>query len=197
MENKMTFGQYRVIDLAIFTVLAAVFECIATFATSRWFSGQPVAISITLTLILITMHRWGPYAAVVAVAGGIAFCFSSGASAEHYLVYAVGNMFALVSLVYFRIFGKEGVKNSFLKTLLYAATAYVSVALGRWLVSLPFGAGADELLAFLLTDLITLLFAVVILYTTRRTDGLVEDQRQYVIRINDEKKEPDVTSYDD
>ncbi len=150
MQKKMTFGQYRATDLAIFAVLTAVFECIATFATSKWFGAQPVAISITLTLILITMHRWGAYAAIIAAVGGIAFCVASGASAEHYLIYGVGNVFAIVSLVYFKLFGKEGVKNSFFKTLLFAATSYVSVALGRWLLSLPFGAGTAELVAFLL-----------------------------------------------
>ena len=197
MEKKMTFNQYRAMDLAIFTVLTVVFEYVATLATSKWFWGQPVAISITLTLILITTHRWGAYAAVVAAAGGVAFCLASGASWEHYLIYAVGNVFALVSLVYFRIFGKEDVKNSFLKTLLFAATSYLSVALGRWIVSLIFGAGFGELIAFLTTDLITLLFAVVILYSCKSVDGLIEDQKKYIIRVNEEKKQTDTVSYDD
>ena len=188
MENKMTFNQYRTMDVLIFTVLTAVFECIATLATAKWFWSQPVAISITLTLILIVMHRWGAYAAIIAAAGGIAFCVTSGASVEHYLIYGIGNIFALTSLVYFRIFGKDGVRKSFLKTLLFASTSYLSVAVGRWLVSLIFGAGFSELVAFLTTDLITLLFAVVILYSCRGIDGLVEDQRQYVIRINEKKE---------
>ena len=188
MENKMTFNQYRTMDVLIFTVLTAVFECIATLATAKWFWSQPVAISITLTLILIVMHRWGAYAAIIAAAGGIAFCVTSGASVEHYLIYGIGNIFALTSLVYFRIFGKDGVRKSFLKTLLFASSSYLSVAVGRWLVSLIFGAGFSELVAFLTTDLITLLFAVVILYSCRGIDGLVEDQRQYVIRINEKKE---------
>ena len=83
---------------------------------------------------------------------------------------------------------RYGVRKSFLKTLLFASTSYLSVAVGRWLVSLIFGAGFSELVAFLTTDLITLLFAVVILYSCRGIDGLVEDQRQYVIRINEKKE---------
>ena len=196
MENRMTFKQYRNMDIMIFAVLTAIFEAVATFATSKWFSGQPVAISITLTLILITMHRWGIYAAAVAVAGGVAFCFASGASVEHYLIYALGNAFALVSLAYFKLFGKEALKGSFLKTLLFASTSYVAVALGRWLISLIFGAGVGELVGFLTTDVISLLFAVAILYSCRGVDGLVEDQKKYVIRVN-EKKEEDLPLYDE
>ena len=184
----MTFSQYRSMDILIFSVLTVVFECIATLATSKWFAAQPVAISITLTLILIVMHRWGAWAVIIAAVGGITFCITSGAGIEHYLIYGVGNIFALTSLVYFRIFGKDGVRKSFLKTLLFASSSYLSVAVGRWLVSLIFGAGFSELVAFLTTDLITLLFAVVILYSCRGIDGLVEDQRQYVIRINEKKE---------
>lgn len=192
----MTFKQYRGMDIMIFAVLTAVFECIATLATSRWFAGQPVAISITLALILITMHRWGAYSAVIAVAGGIAFCLTSGASIEHYLIYALGNCFALTALVYFKLFGKEEVKGSFLKTLLFASTSYVSVVLGRWLISLIFGAGFRELVGFLTSDVITLLFAVAILYSCKGVDGLIEDQKQYVIRVNKEKP-TDTVTYDD
>ncbi len=184
----MTFGQYRRMDILIFTVLTAVFECIVTLATAKWFWSQPVAISITLTLVLIVMHRWGAYAALIAAVGGITFCITSGAGVEHYLIYAVGNTFAIVSLIYFKIFGKEQVRKSFFKTLLFATTSYVSVALGRWLISLIFGAGFSELVAFLTTDLITLLFAVVILYAGKGVDGLIEDQKQYVIRVNKEKE---------
>lgn len=183
-------------DIMIFAVLTAVFEAIATFATSKWFAGQPVAISITLTLILITMHRWSAYAATVAVAGGFALCLASGASTEQYLIYILGNVFALVSLAYFKAFGKEGVRQSFSKTLLLASTSYVAMALGRWLVSLVFGGGFKELVGFLVSDVISLLFAVAVLYCARGVDGLIEDQKQYVIRVN-EKKEEDVPLYDE
>lgn len=188
MEKKITFKQYRNVDLAIFSVLTAVFEGITTLATTKWFAGQPVAISITLTLILIVMHRWGALSAITAVVGGAVFCIASGASAEHFLIYCVGNLFALVSLVYFKAFGKEAVRTGFAKTLLFASTAYVAVALGRFLLSLPFGAGFGDLVAFLLTDIISLIFAVVILWSIRGIDGLVEDQKHYLLRINEEEK---------
>ncbi len=196
MNHQMSFKEYRSMDLLIFSALTVVFEYIVTLATAKWFAGQPVAISITLTLVLITMHRWGAYAAVVALLGGVAFCIASDASWEHYLIYAIGNLFALVSLVYFKPFGQQDIKKSFFKTLLFAVTAYLSVALGRWLVSLAFGAGGGELIAFLTTDLITLLFAVVILYSCKSVDGLIEDQASYIVRIHEAEKNKHTSELD-
>jgi hypothetical protein len=189
MDNRMTFKQYRRMDLFIFSVLTVLFEGLATLATSKWFAGQPIAISLTLTLTLIVMHRWSLYAAIIAAVGGAVFCFASGASIEHYLIYSGGNLFALSSLVYFRLFGKETVKGSAPKTLIFILTAYVSTALGRWLISLPFGSGFGELVAFLTTDVISLLFAVIVLWTFRSVDGLIEDQKHYLLRINREEEE--------
>lgn len=188
MDKQITFKQYRNIDIGILCLLTAVFELIATFATSKWFAAQPMAISITLALILIAMHRWNLYAAAVAVVGGAAFCIASSASIEHFLIYCCGNLFALVSLLYFKLFGKESVKKSFFKTLLFASSAYVAVVIGRFLLSLPFGAGFSELVGFLVSDVLSLLFATVILWLFRGVDGLVEDQKAYLFRLQRERE---------
>ena len=189
MDNRITFKQYRNIDIGILCLLTAIFESVATLATSKWFVGQPMAITITLALTLIAMHRWGLFAALVPVVGGATFCLLSSASAEHFLIYCGGNVFALASLVYFRLFGKESVRHSFLRTLLFASTAYVAVAVGRFLFSLPFGAGFAELVGFLASDILSLLFAVVILTVFRDVDGLIEDQKAYLFRLERQRKE--------
>ena len=188
MNNQITFKQYRNIDIGILCIVTAVFEAIATLATSKWFAGQPMAISITLALILISMHRWGAYAGAVAAVGGAAFCIFSSASAEHFLIYCVGNLFALSALLCFKLYGKEAVRRSFLKTLLYAVIAYASVAFGRFLLSLPFGGGFSDLVGFLTSDILSLLFAVVILYVMRGTDGLIEDQKAYLLRLEKQRQ---------
>jgi len=189
MNSQITFKQYRAIDLTVFSLIAAVFELISTTATAKWFPGQPMAISITLAMILIAMHRWGYLGAVVAVVGGVAFCLASSGTAEQFLVYCVGNCFSLISLIYFKLLGKERVRRGPFITVAFATTAYVSVALGRFLLSLPFGAGAGELYAFLATDILSLLFASVILLVFRGVDGLIADQRSYLLRLERERRE--------
>ena len=187
MEKRISFEQYRGMDLLVFSVLTAVFECIATLATSKWFAAQPIAISLTLTMTLIVMHRWGAFSAIVAGVGGVVFCLFSSATIDQIIIYSVGNVFALVSLVYFRLYGKEAVKASVPKTLLFVSTSYISVALGRWLISLAFGSGFSEFVGFLTSDIASLLFASVILWSFRGIDGLIEDQKHYLLRINKEE----------
>jgi hypothetical protein len=189
MDNRITFKQYRNIDLGILCLLTAIFESVATIATSKWFAGQPMAISITLAITLIAMHRWGALAAPIAVVGGAAFCLLSSASAEHFLIYCVGNIFALLSLIYFNIFGKDSVRHSFLKTLLFAFTSYAAMALGRFVCSLPFGADFSVLVGFITSDILSLLFAVVILWIFKDVDGLVEDQKAYLFRLERQRRE--------
>lgn len=189
MDKQLTFKQYRNIDVGMLCLLTAVFEVLATLATSQWFAGQPIAISITLALILIAMHRWGHLAAVVAVVGGVAFSAASSATLGHFLIYGLGNVGALVSLLILKLFGKETVRRSFLKSSLFALCAYVGVGVGRFLVSLPFGAGFGDLVGFLATDILSLLFAVVILYVFKDVDGLVEDQKAYLFRLERQRKE--------
>ena len=154
-----------------------------------------MAISLTLALTLIVMHRWGAYSAIVAILGGAVFCLASGASPEHYLIYCGGNAFALASLAFFKLFGRDKMRDSVPHVLLLVSTAYVATALGRWLISLPFGAGAGELVAFLTTDVISLLFAIIVLWFFRSVDGLIEDQKHYLLRIN-KKEDDDADEYD-
>ena len=188
MDNQITFKQYRNIDLAILCGVMALCETVATLATTKWFVGQPMAISVTLLLTLIAMHRWGLYSLPVALVGGAAFCLSSSATAAQFLIYCIGNLFALSSLLYFKLFGKEAVRKSFLKTLLYASSAYMTMALGRFIISLPFGGGLPELIGFLTSDILSLLLAVIVLYALRETDGLIEDQKTYLFRLEKQRQ---------
>lgn len=186
--KEITFSQYRKIDLAILTVVTAVFEAIATLASNKWFAAQPIALSISVTMICIAMMRWSALSFVVCAAGGAAFCLASGASARHYLIYIGGNLFALLSLLVIRLFGKEEIKNKIPKLLCFAVSTYLFVQLGRWLFSLFFGAGIGELVAYLTTDVISLLLAVVVLILLRKSDGMIEDQKAYLLRLDEEKR---------
>lgn len=198
--NKITFKQYRNIDLFIFGALLAVSELIATLASNKWFAAQPIVISTTLTFICIVMMRWSWFALIPACLGGAVFCIASGAGIEQYLIYCVGNCAALASMVYFRIWGKDGVRSSRIRLFIFVATAYVSMQAARWLLSLPFGGRLDTLLVYLGTDIISLLFAAVVVILMKNTDGMIEDQKAYLFRIQFEaeaKVTKDAYGYDE
>lgn len=187
--NQITFQQYRSLDLSIFTIVLVIFEAITTAATTKWFAAQPVAISISLALVCIVMMRWGFRAIIPAVAGGFIFCLVSGATIEQYLIYCIGNGFSLLALGVIRIFDKEVIRKSVPKLSLFALTAYLGMAFGRWLVSLAFGGDFMALVVYATTDIISLLFAEVLLLILRNTDGMIEDQKAYLLRVDREKRE--------
>ncbi|MBE5951112.1 MAG: hypothetical protein E7260_05885 [Lachnospiraceae bacterium] len=195
--NQITFKQYRTIDLTIFTVLLAIFESLTTIATRNWFAAQPVAISISLAIVCIVMMRWGWRAVVPAVAGGIAFCLVSGATVGQYLIYCIGNTFALLGLLVVRGFGKETIRRSVPKLLLFGLVGYLGMVAGRFLVSLLFGGDLMAFVVYATTDIISLLFAEIILLLLRNTDGMIEDQKSYLLRVERERKEEENTVFEE
>lgn len=187
--NNITFKQYRNIDLTIFSIILVVSEAITTMATNKWFAAQPVAISTTLIFICMVMMRWGGYAIIPATLGGLVFCIASSATLPQYLIYVVGNCGGLVALLWFRFFKKEDVRKGPFKLTFFVITAYVAIQLARWVLSLPFGGRHDTLLVYLGTDIISLLFAVVVMQLMRTIDGMIEDQKSYLFRLQREKEE--------
>ena len=80
------------------------------------------------------------------------------------------------------------VRDDALKTLLYGLCVILLMQLGRALVSLLFGAGMGDALRFFTTDVISVLFTLVILWIARRQDGVFENQRHYLLRLQRERE---------
>ena len=181
--NQITFKQYRTIDISILVALTIIFEGIATLASAKWFAAQPVAISIGLAMICIVMMRWGWLAALAAAAGGFVFCILSGATAQQYIIYCIGNIFALLGMVWFKVFGKEGIRKSMWCITLFVSTAYVGMVAGRSLIAILFGDSLWSFITFATTDIMTLVFAVLVIILFRKTEGMLEDQKSYLLRM--------------
>lgn len=186
--NNISFKQYRAIDLGIWTVILLALESVTALAAAKWFPGELYTLSQTIAVLCIVMMRWGGYAAVHAVAGGAALCLASGAHAEQFAVYCVGNCFALAALVLFKAIGKEKIRNTWYFTVLFTFAAFCGAQLGRWLVSLCFGASLGSIAAFFAADSLTLLYSVIVVLISRRADGLFEDQKSYLIRTESERR---------
>ena len=189
---NLTFKQYRSIDLTIMAVILAISEAVVTLAATKWFPGQPFSVSTTLTVVCIAMMRWDGYAVIHAMLGGAVYCLSMGAGAVSFVVYCAGNCGALIALLLFKLSSKERVAGKYAFTVLFAVTAYIGMQLGRWAMlliipkaeeTLTYDCPLDLLLNLLLKEIITLLFAVIVCLLARRMDGLFEDQRQYLLRV--------------
>ena len=187
--NQITFKQYRTIDVLILVALTIIFEGIATMATAKWFGLQPVAISIGLAMVCILMMRWGWQAAFAAFAGGFTFCLLSGATLQQFVIYCIGNIFALLGMVWFKVYGKEGIRKSMWLITLFVSTAYVGQVCGRSLIAVLFGDSWGAFVTFATTDIMTLVFAILVIILFRKTDGMLEDQKAYLLRLDKQKKE--------
>ncbi|MCM1298970.1 MAG: hypothetical protein NC203_03505 [Firmicutes bacterium] len=192
---NLTFKQYRAIDLTILSVVLAVCEFLTAKAATAWFPGQLYALSPTVTVVCIVMMRWNGYAAIHAALGGLIFCLTSGANEKQILIYCVGNCFGLAALTLFKVFGKKKIKDKFGFTVLFTLAAFVGTQLGRWLVGLLLGGSPDTIIVFLTTDSLSLLFAIVVVLISRKADGLFEDQKEYLVRMQAERKRKEAEDY--
>lgn len=185
--NNLSLKQYKAIDLALLAVILAVFEAITSLAASKWFPLQLFSLSPTIAVVCIVMMRWGGWAAIHAVVGGLSFCIATGASPEQFAVYCGGNCAALLALLFFKKLGKKRVKDSAFITAGYAVSAFCAVMVGRWAVSLIFGGELGAIVDYFVADSLTLLFTVLVVLIARKPDGLFEDQKAYLIRTQDER----------
>lgn len=187
--KQLTFKQYRQIDLTILCLLTAVFEAIATYSSNYWLVFQAMTISVTLTLTCIAMVRWNGYAIAPMFVGSFVYCLVSGATPKQFFIYCFGSAFCLLSLLIFKKISKEKVRTSFAIRLFFVLSTYLFVAIGRWICSLPFEFSINTIVAFIFTDILSLLFAVIVLTLAKNADGLIEDQKSYLLRIEKERIE--------
>ena len=183
------------------SILLIISEAVTTLANNKWFAAQPVANSSTLLFICIFMMRWNGYAAIAAVLGGAVFCIASGATLEQFVIYAGGNLLSLLALLWFKAYRKDDVRLGSFKLSFFTISVYLLMQLGRWLISLAFGGGLWNIVGYITSDVISLLFAVIILFLLRGVDGMIEDQKAYLFRLERERKEkaemPDYQGFGD
>ena len=184
---NISFRQYRVIDLVIMLAIVSFAEFIIITAAKSWFPDELYILSPTVTIVCIVMMRWGGFAAIHAAAGGLVMCMASGAAAEQYIIYCVGNCFALAALLWFAFLGKEKIRTSIPLTALFTVTAFCAQQIGRWLVGLLFGGTVQDITGFFTSDSLSLIFAVLVVQLARRLDGVFEDQKTYLFRIQAER----------
>ena len=204
MNHRMTFRQYRQIDLTVFGGMLVLAETMIVLAATRWFPAEAYTVSAVAAVTAIVLMRWGPWAALHAVLGGLVYCFVSGGRPEQYLIYCAGNLFALLSLIWFRIFGKERIREDGILTVFFALGTQLFMQLGRAAMAFAllraspgsappgtqsFAGALSFCIGFITTDALSGLFTAVILWIARRQDGLFEDQKHYLLRIQEAEKE--------
>ena len=187
----MSFKQYRNIDLAIFVAMYALCEYLVVKAATVWFD-EPYSISIMLPLLLIVMMRWDKYAIVHAIVYAILFVYYQNGNLNQYLIYIIGNLGFMLTLIYVYKIGKENIRTSFFRSLMYLLIGYITMELFRGFASIIIaGSNPGIILQFLMSDMLTLVFGLLVIIIVRNVEGLYMDQKQYLIQLNSQKENDD------
>ena len=189
MNRQLTFRQYRGIDLTLFAIILCVTESVLVMAANKWFADQLYTVSVSAAIVCIVLMRWGPYAAIHAVLAGLVYCLAAHGTGQQYLIYCVGNLFGLGGLILVKTVGDKGIRANSVLSVAYALAVQLLMQLGRGVMALLLGYGLDAAFRFLTTDALSTLFTVVIIWIARRLDGIFEDQKSYLFRVQAEKEE--------
>lgn len=191
--KQITFKQYKAIDIAILSVLLFVFEILGIYASEKWFSHSGISlvplISLTPLVMVIMMMRWSEFAFVSALVGGVSYCLACGGNYKQYITYCIGNLFGLLVLLIIKKIGKKEIREKTAHLVLISISTYLFITVGRWLVSLIFEPSLTTIVRFITTDIISLVVLIVGVISLRKSDGILEDQKAYLLRLDREKRE--------
>lgn len=183
---SLTFKQYRSADLTIFAVLTVIFEALVTLGATTWFPGQMYSVTIVYLMFVLVLMRWGAYSGIVAFLSGVAYCVALKATLPMYVIVCGGNLFGLFALFMHKM-GKQKIRDSVGWSILYAFVCFACISVGRLLISLAFEL-QKEVIQYILYDVFSAVFAVVIVLVCRKQNGMFEDQKHYLLRVDAERK---------
>lgn len=188
MNRQISFQQYRSIDLTILAVLLAVSQFVIFLASTVLYPEQLYVVSPVAAMVAIVMMRWNGYAALHAALGGVLFTALAGGSWQQFVIYGVGNLVSLGALLLLKAFGKERVRQDSFLSLTFAFCVQLLMWLGRAGLAFALGFEPAACLGFITTDVLSALFTLVIIWVVRRVEGLFEDQKIYLLRLESERQ---------
>ena len=189
MKRQLSFQEYRGIDLTLFAVIMGIAETLIVRAATGWFASQLYTVSVVGALTAIVLMRWGIFADILAVLGGVVFCAALGAGAPQYLVYCLGNLFSLFMLIPLKKAGAEKIRMNAVLSVAFGLGTLLLMQCGRACVAFVLGKEFSVCLGFFTTDALSLLFTGVIIWIARKMDGVFENQKHYLLRIHKAEEE--------
>ena len=188
MQRQRTFKEYRAIDLGMLAILLTLFEFIIVSAAKWWFPNELYSVSLAAALTAIVYMRWGYWGGLHAALAGFIYAFFSGGVLGQLLIYTAGNLLSLLAVPLLLRLGKERVRTSVALSLLLAFLVLLLMQAGRAAVALLLGAAPADVVGFFTTDSLSYVFTLVIIWIARKLDGVYEDQKHYLLRINTEQE---------
>lgn len=195
MQRQITFRQYRCMDIFLFSLILCISEALIVLGANCWFQGADYTLSLSCAIVAIVMVRWGAFAAVPLTAGSAVFCLmqaltnAGGIQWQQVIIYMIGSQAGLVMLLFLKKWGWQKMKADALTAISYGLLTALVMQAGRMVVSMILGYSPGVSFGFVTTDVLSTLFAALLLWMASRLDGLLEEQKHYLLRIQKENEE--------
>lgn len=196
ISKNITIRQYKLTDISLFTLLLFLAELLPFLAIKKFGAGAYFTLSFMLPISLLVMMRWGWEGTLFAMASGLFYCLFNKGGAANYLTYCLGNAFIALTLIPMKFITKQRITKTWYWTVVYILLAGSFVYLGRSIViaflSVVGMIDAEWWIGFASfvngTSILSLVIAMVILIPLRKFDGMVEDQKTYLKRLDAERR---------
>ena len=189
MEKQRSLASYRTIDLMLWAAILVIFEgIILRAARSMLFADQAFTVSLAAAITGIVFMRWGAWGGIHAALAGAVFVLLGGGTWAQMLIYTGGNLLALVMVPVMNRIGRERIRQSTGLSMAASLATLLLMQAGRALLAMALGAGISGAMHFFTTDSLSAVFTMVIIWIVRRLDGIYEDQRHYLCRLQTEQE---------
>ena len=187
MKKQISIQQYRAIDLAILGGAYGVCEILIYVASTFWYARELYIASPVAAITAIVMMRWGGWAGIHAAAGGFLYAYLRHGSWQQLLTFGAGNLLALAALVLLKLLGKERIRKSAFLSVMFGLCVQLLMQIGRGVAAALLGTPLSACLGYITTDILSTLLTLVIIWIVRKADGLFEDQKHYLLRLESER----------
>jgi hypothetical protein len=168
----------------------AVSQVAIHLAVSFWRADQTgYIVSPVAAMVALVMMRWSLWSILPALLGGAILSMLSGGTGEQTLIYTVGNLLSVLAYLLLKLAGKERIRSNAVMSLTFAALVQLLMQFGRAGVAAILGHSLQACWDFITTDAMSILFTLVIIWIVRRVEGLFEDQKHYLLRIQRKQNE--------
>lgn len=188
-SRLISFKQYKLTDLFLFAAILAGFELILHFAMVAFGDNANFTFSPMVPLVLLVMMRWGWVSVFYAVGDGALYVLLKGGNWQSFVIYCVGNAFIMLLLLFTRFVGKERIRKSAYLSISFVVLGWILTVLGRSAVATTVGGDFVYALVQQLYDLVSMVIGVIIILIMRKLDGMFEDQKHYLRRFDDERRD--------
>ena len=192
-SRLISIGQYRLTDLFLFAVILIVAELLAFYAPKLFPNNADFTFSLMVPIVLLVMMRWGWPGAFYAVGDGLLVCLLNMGNEDFnnslFGVYIIGNACIALLLLMTKFMGKERIAGKWYFSALFVVLGWLAVFFGRACTGACFGLGFVTVMQSQLWDLLSLAVALALILLLRRLDGMFEDQKHYLLRLEKEKRD--------